>query len=278
MYNPLVTEDIIKLTLKEDINFQDITTDTLIDPKDQSCAKIIAKEVGVFAGGFILEQVYSIIDNSIEVEIHKNDGERIDKGDKVATIKGCTKNILKGERTALNFMQRMSGIATKSGEYAVLVKDLPVKIVDTRKTAPTLRVFDKYAVKVGGCFNHRFNLSDGVLIKDNHIAAVGSIKEAIHRSRKALSHTVKIEVEVQNLQQFEEAIEAKVDIIMLDNMSVDMMKQAVKINKGRAILEASGNISLNNVREVASTGVDIISVGELTHSVKALDLSMLIDK
>ncbi|ARE85711.1 carboxylating nicotinate-nucleotide diphosphorylase [Clostridium formicaceticum] len=274
MYNKFLLEKIIKNALIEDINYTDLTTDTLLEESNRGKAMMIAKEEGVIAGISVVEMVFKLIDPTMEIIPMKEDGDCVTKGEKIIEIRGKTKNLLKGERVALNFLQRMSGIATKSREYSEFVKGYAIKIVDTRKTTPGLRVLEKYAVKVGGCHNHRFNLSDAVLIKDNHIKAVGSITQAIKQCRKKVSHTVKIEVEVETIQQLKEALEAKADIIMLDNMSTQTMKEAVAITNKTAILEASGNITKEKLIEIAEIGIDIISVGELTHSIKAMDISM----
>ncbi|ABR46262.1 nicotinate-nucleotide pyrophosphorylase [Alkaliphilus metalliredigens QYMF] len=274
MYNHLLIEDIIKNALIEDMNYGDITTDALVDGDKTGIAIITAKEEGVIAGTSIVEMVFKLVDQTLYVTNLKQDGEKVNTGDNMIEVDGNIKSILKGERIALNFMQRMSGIATTAREFADRVEGFNTKIVDTRKTTPGLRSLEKYAVKVGGCYNHRFNLSDAVLIKDNHIKAVGGITEAVKRCRVQIPHTAKIEVEVESLEQLEEAIEVKADIIMLDNMTVEMMKEAVQRTKGRALLEASGNMTKEKIKEVAATGVDFISVGLLTHSVKAMDISL----
>ncbi|AKL93540.1 nicotinate-nucleotide pyrophosphorylase [Clostridium aceticum] len=274
MYNKFLIEKIIKNALIEDINYIDLTTDILLEEDQMGRAIMIAKEEGVIAGISVVEMVFGLIDSMMEVIPVKKDGDFVAEGEKLIEIGGKIKNLLKGERIALNFLQRMSGIATKSRRYSELVKDYDVKVVDTRKTTPGLRILEKYAVRVGGCHNHRFNLSDAVLIKDNHIKAVGSITRAIDQCRKNVSHTVKIEVEVETIQQLKEALEAKADIIMLDNMSIETMKEAVAITNKSAILEASGNITKEKLLKIAEIGVDIISVGELTHSTKAMDISM----
>ncbi|SCX82576.1 carboxylating nicotinate-nucleotide diphosphorylase [Alkaliphilus peptidifermentans] len=274
MINQIYVNEIIKRAIIEDLNFGDITTDTLINDEMTGKAIITAKENGVIAGLKVIEEVFKILDADLKLTHLKKDGDEIKAGEDFVIIEGRMINILKGERIALNFLQRMSGIATKAKVYNDLVKDYNVRIVDTRKTTPGLRGLEKYAVKAGGCNNHRYNLSDAVLIKDNHIKAVGSISEAIKKCKKDLSHTVKIEIEVENLQQLKEALKAGADIILLDNMDVETMKEAVEIAKGKAILEASGNITEDRVKAIAATGVDIISIGALTHSVKALDISL----
>jgi len=278
VYNEIIAEEIIKNALKEDINYCDITTEVLIDEESLSEAKILAKEEGVVAGIPILRQVYKIIDPEVKINVFINDGEKLEKGNIIASVMGKTKSILKGERVALNFMQRLSGIAKKSRQFRSVTMGLNVKVVDTRKTMPNLRMFDKYAVSLGGCNNHRYNLSDSILIKDNHIEAVGSITNAIVKAKQKAPHTMKIEIEVQTIEQLKEALDTGVDIILLDNMSIEMLEEAVLITNKRAILEASGNVTLANVRAVAATGVDVISVGELTHSISALDISMLLEQ
>lgn len=265
--------DIIKNALLEDVNYCDLSS-SLIDENLEGQAIITVKEDGIIAGLDVAKEVYNYIDDKIEFKALKNDGEKVLKGEDIAIISGKLINILKGERVSLNFLQRMSGIATKAGVYADKVTGYNVKIVDTRKTTPGLRILEKYSVKVGGCYNHRYNLSDGLMIKDNHIKALGSITNAIEKASVSIPHTAKIEVETTNLDEVKEAIDAKVDIIMLDNMSVYEMNEAVNLVNKRAILEASGNMTLERIEEVAKTGVDIISVGELTHSVKSLDISL----
>lgn len=272
--NWVIIEQKIKDWLEEDINHGDVTSDLLIDEKLLCSANLIAKENGVIAGIEVMKRVFKILDQEIVIFKDVKDGQRVQKGEIIATLEGPALSILKGERLVLNLLQRMSGIATETAKYVELIKDLNVRLVDTRKTIPGMRILDKYAVRVGGAHNHRHNLSDGVMIKDNHIAASGSITKAIEKTRKNIPHTLKIEVEVENLAQMEEAIQAGADIILLDNMSVEMLKEAVKRNQGKVLLEASGNVSLYNIREIAETGVDVISVGSLTHSVKALDLSL----
>ncbi len=256
------------------MNNGDITTDNLINEESISTAEISAKENGVVAGLNVAKQTFHLLDENIDFIKLVEDGASVKKGDIIARIKGKTRAILSAERTALNFMQRMSGIATSTSEYAYRVKKYGTRVVDTRKTTPGLRIIEKYAVRVGGGHNHRYNLSDAVMIKDNHIKAAGGIGNAINAIRKTISHTVKIEVEVESIEGLNEALAAKADIIMLDNMSIEAMTEAVRINDGRAILEASGNITLEGLETVAATGVDVISVGALTHTVKALDISL----
>lgn len=267
-------DDLIMTALKEDMPLGDITTDNTIKPGTKAKAVLIARQDAIIAGLDVFERVFKLLDANTTFTRHVQDGDHVDNGAVFLEFEGEASNLLKGERTALNFLQHMSGIATKTAEFCKLVQDLPAKVVDTRKTIPGLRYLDKYAVRAGGGSNHRFCLSDGVLIKDNHIKAAGGIKQAIEQVRAGIPHTVKIEVETESLEQVEEALQAKADIIMLDNMSREMMKKAVKLINGRALTEASGDVHLDTVRDVALTGVDIISVGELTHTVKAANISM----
>nr|WP_300302902.1 carboxylating nicotinate-nucleotide diphosphorylase [Anaerosolibacter sp.] len=273
-----MVEEIIRHALKEDMNYGDVTSDTLIPLEAMAAARMTAKEDGVIAGLAVAEMTFKTVDSTLSFVALKKDGDTVKKGDHIAEIKGSIRGILKAERLALNLIQRMSGIATLSKAYADEVEGYTTRVVDTRKTTPGLRILEKYAVKVGGCHNHRFNLSDAVMIKDNHIKAVGSITKAIEMVRQSIPHTMKIEVEVESLAQLQEALEAKADIIMLDNMDTDTMRDAVKITGGRAILEASGNITKERLREIAAIGIDVISVGALTHSVKSLDISLNIIK
>ena len=275
--NKFIIEEIIKKGLIEDINYFDAATDLLIPEKQISKAKLIAKADGIVAGIEVFEMVFKLIDSEIDFKSVFKDGDHVTHGDVILTMTGKTQTILKGERLALNFLQRMSGIASLSNRYSQAVEGISVRVVDTRKTTPNLRILEKYAVSAGGCYNHRFNLSDAMMIKDNHIQAVGSIKKAIEKGKQLIPHTMKIEVEVKNLDELKEALDAGADIIMLDNMTINEMKQAVIIADHQAIIEASGGVDLNNIREVASTGVDIISVGALTHSYQSLDISLLIE-
>lgn len=272
--NYLIVDKLIKDALIEDVNYGDVTTDNLLSESEMSNGKFIAKEYGVIAGIDVLKRVFEIVDSDIKFKSELKDGCEVQKGSIIGEIDGSSKSILKGERAALNIIQRMSGIATKTHEIVNLVKDYDVKIVDTRKTLPGFRILDKYSVTVGGGYNHRMNLSDFAMIKDNHIKAVGSIKEAVKRIKSKLSFTTKIEVEVENLEQLKEAMSAEVDVIMLDNMDIHTMEKAVKMVNKKFILEASGNVTENNIKNIAATGVDIISIGALTHSVKALDISL----
>ncbi len=274
MFSGLIAET-IRLALLEDLGHGDITS-SLIVPEDRSARAIIrAKEDLVLAGMPFVREVFSIIDSCVEVNAFLAEGSDVPKGGEIAEVKGSARSLLAGERTALNILQRVSGIATLTRAYQRLVSDLPVKIVDTRKTAPGMRFMEKYGVRVGGGTNHRYGLYDGILIKDNHIRIAGGVKEAVGMAKKG-HHLLKIEVEVSSFDELREALDAGADVIMLDNMSVEDMAQAVKITKGRALLEASGNVSTGNVRKIAETGVDLISVGALTHSARAVDISMKI--
>ncbi len=274
MLDGIQIDDVILNALKEDMPLGDITTDNTIEKDARSKAVLVAKQDAVIAGLDVFERVFNLLDDSVVFVRKGEDGTTVKKGDIFLEFEGPTKVLLKGERTALNFLQHMSGIATKTSEFSNKIKDLPAKVVDTRKTVPGMRALAKYAVKAGGGHNHRHCLSDGVLIKDNHIQAAGGIKNAIERVREGIPHTVKIEVETEDLQQVQEAIDGGADIIMLDNMGCDMMRQAVALIGKRALVEASGNVNLETIYDIACTGVDIISVGELTHSVKAVDISM----
>ena len=277
MLDNMTVDRIINNALEEDLGWGDVTTDSTIPAETMIKGNFTAKAEGIVCGIEICRRVFEIVDKSIEFQAFMKDGQRVSKGDVIAAISGNARGILKGERTALNFFQRMSGIATMTDKFSSRTTGYKARIVDTRKTAPGLRILDKYSVKVGGGFNHRFNLSDMVLIKDNHIKAAGGITPAVAAARKNVSHTLKIEVEVESIKELMEAIDAGADIVMLDNMTLNMMIEAVSIAKGRVLLEASGNMALEgarNVRAVAETGVDIISVGALTNSVEALDISL----
>ncbi|MBE6072254.1 MAG: carboxylating nicotinate-nucleotide diphosphorylase [Clostridium butyricum] len=273
MMNYLVIDKIIKDALVEDIPNGDITTNCIIDENSKSTIELICKEDGIIAGLKVFERVFHIL-GDVEVQLYKNDGDKVYKKEKVAFLKGSTRNILMGERIALNLLQRMSGIATTTNRYVEEIKGTKTKLLDTRKTTPNLRILEKYSVKVGGGCNHRFNLSDGVMLKDNHIDAAGGITNAVNLARENSSFVRKIEVETENLDMVREAIEAKADIIMLDNMDLETAKEAIKIINKKALIEFSGNVTLDNIRKIAQIGVDYISVGALTHSSKILDLSM----
>lgn len=266
-------DQLIDQFLIEDMPYCDVTTDNLgiVQP---CTAFATAKAEGVIAGLEVFEAVFKHVNPQCVVEWLVEEGASVQKGTDIARIEGPADDVLKAERLALNLLQRMSGVATMASQFAVEVEGLPVKVVDTRKTTPGLRQFEKYAVRVGGCYNHRYSLSDAVMIKDNHIKAAGSIDNAVKTLAQQLGHTIKIEVEVQSVEEMEEAISAGADIVMLDNMSLKQMRAAVQQNSGRAILEASGGVTLKTVRDIAKTGVDVISVGALTHSVRALDISL----
>ena len=266
--------DIIEAALAEDIGTGDITTQATVSPKKKGRAQAVAKDDFVIAGIDVFAETFQLLDKSIKVNKLIDDGYRAKRGDIIAEVLGSLSNILKAERVALNLFQRMSGIATLTAIYVKAVRGSKAKILDTRKTMPGLRVLDKMAVRIGGGCNHRTGLYDGVLIKDNHIEASGGITAAVKAQRKRLPHTLKIEVETKNIKEVKEALNCGVDIIMLDNMTVPAMKKAVDYVAGRAILEASGNVNLQSVSEIAATGVDLISIGELTHSVQAADISL----
>ncbi len=270
-------DDLIKRAISEDINYIDVTTDYLIDESKLSTAKLISKDSGVIAGLEIALRVFSLLDDNTSFEVFKHDGDEVEKGDVIAHISGKTRVLLKGERTSLNLLQHMSGIATATNVCVKLVEGTSASIVDTRKTMPTLRPLQKYAVLCGGGKNHRYNLSDAAMLKDNHIDAYGSLTNAVIALRKKAGHMIKIEVETRNIDELEEALAVGADVIMLDNMDYATMKEAVKRTNGRAVLEASGNVTHENIRQVAECGVDIISLGALTHSVKCFDISMRID-
>ncbi|MFW6022529.1 MAG: carboxylating nicotinate-nucleotide diphosphorylase [Halanaerobiaceae bacterium] len=272
--NEEIVQDIIERSIQEDIWTGDLTGNLLIDNSSVGKAFIIAKEEGIIAGLPIAEKVFLRLTDEIIFKYLLTDGTMVQPGDIIAEVKGPAREILKGERIALNFLQRMSGIATRTSLYVKAVSEYPVKIVDTRKTTPTLRILEKYAVRVGGGFNHRMGLYDAVMIKDNHITAIGGITPAVKKAKEQLAHTVKIEVEVENLGEVQEALDIGVDIIMLDNMNISEMSRAVNIINGDAVVEASGGITLDGLAEVAATGVDIISVGALTHNIKSLDISL----
>lgn len=276
MLNQFYINNIINTALSEDINYIDVTTDNLIPEDHVSEAYLIAKDSGILCGIDAAARVFDLAGGGVEKEILLKDGAEVNNGDYIAFFKGNTRTLLKGERTALNIIQHMSGISTAVNKCVKLVEGTNASIADTRKTLPGLRALQKYAVTVGGGKNHRFNLSDGAMLKDNHIDAYGSITGAVSALRKKAGHMLKIEVEVRDFQQLEEALANKCEVIMLDNMSDDDMKKAVEITNGRAVLEASGNITLENIRQKALTGVDIISLGALTHSVKCFDISMRI--
>ena len=267
-------DDIIKTALTEDINYIDSTTDLLIPEDDISEAYFMAKDSGVLAGVEVAARVFKLLDENIEVKFLFKDGDRVQKGDVIAEFKGSTAAMLKAERTSLNLIQHMSGIATYTRKCVDLVEGTNASVTDTRKTLPGLRPLQKYSVVAGGGKNHRYNLTDAAMLKDNHIDAYGGITAAVNALREKAGHMLKIEVEARTLEDVKEALDCKTDVIMLDNMSCEEMKKAVELTAGRATHEASGNFTLDTIREIAETGVDIISLGALTHSVKAFDISM----
>jgi len=269
-----VLDKILLNALDEDLGNGDITTLSVIPESRVANGRYIAKESGVLCGIDIAARVYSLLDDSVVFTKHYNDGDVVNKGDVIAEVSGKAVSLLSGERVGLNLMQRLSGIATRTAQAVEAVKGSNARITDTRKTTPGIRVLEKYAVRVGGGTNHRFNLADGVLIKDNHIAAAGSITNAVTMARKNAHHMLKIEVEVETFEQLNEALSAGADVIMLDNMTEEQMAEAVKIINKRAVSEASGNMGERDLSKVAATGVDIISIGALTHSVHSMDISL----
>lgn len=274
LFNNPEVNAVIELALNEDIGTGDITTLSTIPADKTAHGRFLAKEDMVICGVELAAYIFAKVDADIVFTASVKDGDTVAKGDIIATVDGNAQNVLTGERTALNFMQRLTGIATRTAAAVAQVAGTNAKITDTRKTTPGMRVLEKYAVRVGGGTNHRFNLADGVLIKDNHIAVSGGIAKAVANARRVIPHTLKIEVEVENEKQLAEALEAGADIIMLDNMSNEQMRKCVGLIGGRALVEASGNMGDKNLREVAETGVDIISIGALTHSVRAADISL----
>jgi nicotinate-nucleotide pyrophosphorylase (carboxylating) len=276
--NNLQVEEIIDRALAEDLGRGDVTTEALITGDRQGTGVMVAKKEGILAGVNVAKQVFHRVDPELKVEILLEDGARVKLGTRIATVSGSIASILKAERVALNFLQRLSGIASQTNRYVEAVRGLPVRIMDTRKTTPGLRALEKHAVKAGGGENHRMSLGDGILIKDNHLAALRSqglnIEEVVAKARQNSPERMPVEVEVVTIAEASEAVEGGADIVMLDNMSPDDMREAVKSIGGRALVEASGGITLDNVRAVAETGIDFISIGALTHSVRALDISL----
>ncbi len=270
----LNADDAILIALKEDITSEDITTNSVMRDYVMGEVDLICKEDGIIAGLHIFKRVFELLDANTRVVFNCKDGDEVKKGEKLGYVKGDIRVLLSGERTALNYLQRMSGIATYTSHIAKLLEGTNTKLLDTRKTTPGMRVFEKYAVKVGGGYNHRFNLSDGILLKDNHIGAAGGVKEAVSMAKEYAPFVRKIEVEVENIDMVKEALEAGADIIMLDNMSVEDMKEAVALCKGKAETECSGNVTKENVARLTDIGVDYISSGALTHSAPILDLSL----
>ncbi|MFA5385079.1 MAG: carboxylating nicotinate-nucleotide diphosphorylase [Eubacteriales bacterium] len=273
-FDPFVLSKTIKRALEEDIGNGDITTDSIVGVEEEVSALIHAGEPGIIAGLPVAGAVFNMLDPDIVFSCHFSDGQRVEQGQLLASVRGSGRSILKGERVALNFIQRLSGIATQTSRLVNLVNQYKAKIVDTRKTTPGLRILEKYAVRAGGGSNHRFGLYDAVLIKDNHLKVAGSISRAVELVKASAPFTMKIEVEVEDLAGVAEALSAGVDIIMLDNMSVSEMSQAVELAAGKVLLEASGGITEQTVVSVAQTGVDLISVGYLTHSARSLDIGL----
>lgn len=274
MINPFIIDEALINAFKEDNPYMDLTTDLLINQHQMAKALMHAKAEGLICGLFVAERAFKLLDPDAQITWHVEEGQGVKSGDLLMTIVGKANPLLKAERIALNFLQRMSGIATLTQQYVQALEGSKTKLVDTRKTTPNFRVFEKYSVRVGGAFNHRLNLSDAVMIKDNHILAAGGIEPAIKTLKNQLGHTVKIEVEVESIKGVQEALSSGADIIMLDNMSNEMMKEAVDLVKGKAILEASGGITLSRLSSIAHLGVDVISTGVLTHSYQSLDISL----
>lgn len=270
----LNADNLIMLALQEDITSEDITTNSVMREYQLGEVELICKEDGVIAGLDVFKRVFELLDDKTEVIFTCKDGDEVKNGQKLGLVRGDIRVLLSGERTALNYLQRMSGIATYTRNIANLLKGSKTKLLDTRKTTPGMRIFEKYAVKVGGGYNHRYNLSDGILLKDNHIGAAGGVKEAIMMAKEYAPFVRKIEVEVENLDMLKEALKAGADIIMLDNMSIEDMKEAVKLTAGRAETECSGNVTKENVAKLVDIGVNYISSGALTHSSPILDLSL----
>ena len=274
MLNRFYIEEHVKKALQEDIDFEDITTDNLTDDTDTMNCYLNTREDGVFCGKDVFDTVFKVLTDNISIKFFFKDGDVIKKGDKLAEISGSARAILTAERTALNYVQRLSGIATKSRQFQDAIREYGVRMVDTRKTTPNFRIFEKYAVKVGSGYVHRFNLSDLAMVKDNHVRFAGSITNAVKKLKQNISHAHKIEVECDTLEQVKEALSCEADIIMLDNMTIDMMKEAVKIIDHKAIVEASGNVDLDTLREIAATGVDIISSSAIVAKAPTLDLGL----
>ncbi|MBE6670132.1 MAG: carboxylating nicotinate-nucleotide diphosphorylase [Ruminococcaceae bacterium] len=267
-------DELILSALREDITSEDITTNSVMREYKLGEVELICKEDGIIAGLGVFKRVFELLDEATDVVFFVNDGDCVKKGEKLGYVRGDIRVLLSGERTALNYLQRMSGIATYTRNIADLLEGTGTKLLDTRKTTPNMRVFEKYAVKVGGGYNHRYNLSDGILLKDNHIGAAGGVKEAVRMAKEYAPFVRKIEIEVENLDMLKEALDAGADIVMLDNMSVEDMKEAVKLARGRAETECSGNVTRENIERLVDIGVDYISSGALTHSSPILDLSL----
>lgn len=270
----LNADRLIRMALEEDITSEDITTNSVMRKKEMGEVQLLCKEDGVIAGLWVFERVFTLLDENTETEFYVKDGDKVKKGQLLGMVRGDIRVLLSGERTALNYLQRMSGIATYTRQIADMLEGSKTKLLDTRKTTPNMRIFEKYAVKTGGGYNHRYNLSDGILLKDNHIGAAGSVKKAVEMAKEYAPFVRKIEVETENLDMVKEALEAGADIIMLDNMSPEMMREAVELIDGRAQTECSGNVTRENIETLVSIGVDYISSGALTHSAPILDLSL----
>ena len=270
----LNADELIKLALREDISSEDVTTNAVMRSYQKGEVQLICKQDGIIAGLEVFKRVFELLDDATKVEFYAKDGDEVKNGQLLGTITGDIRVLLSGERTALNYLQRISGIATYTKSIAKLLEGSKTKLLDTRKTTPNMRIFEKYAVKAGGGYNHRYNLSDGILLKDNHIGAAGGVKEAIAMAKEYAPFVRKIEVETENLDMVREAVEAGADIIMLDNMTPEQMKEAIEIIDGRAETECSGNVTRENVEQVVNIGVDYISSGALTHSAPILDLSL----
>ena len=270
----LVADKYIKMALEEDINSEDVSTNAVMPEYKKGDVQLICKEDGIIAGLQIFERVFTLLDEKTQVEFFVKDGEKVKKGQTLAVVTGDIRVLLSGERTALNYLQRLSGIATYTHSVAKLLEGSKTKLLDTRKTTPGMRIFEKYAVKAGGGYNHRYNLSDGVLLKDNHIGAAGSVAKAVEMAKEYCPFVRKIEIEVENLDMVKEAADAGADIIMLDNMSHDDMKEAIRIIDGRAETECSGNVTRENIAKLIDLGVDYISSGALTHSAPIMDISL----
>lgn len=270
----LNADELILSALREDITSEDITTNSVMRAPKMGEVELICKQDGIIAGLDVFRRVFTLLDGDTETVFHVKDGDEVKNGDKLGIVRGDIRVLLSGERTALNFLQRMSGIATYTRSVAKLLEGSKTKLLDTRKTTPNMRVFEKYAVRVGGGYNHRYNLSDGILLKDNHIGAAGGVKEAVRMAKEYAPFVRKIEIEVENLDMLQEALEAGADIIMLDNMSAEDMKEAVRLTAGRAETECSGNVTKENIARLKDIGVDYISSGALTHSAPILDLSL----
>lgn len=270
----LNVDNLILLALQEDISSEDVTTNSVMREYQKGTAQLICKQDGIVAGMDVFKRVFKLLDENTEISIYVKDGQEVKNGQIMADVTGDIRVLLSGERTALNYLQRMSGIATYTNRVAKLLEGSKTKLLDTRKTTPNMRIFEKYAVRAGGGYNHRYNLSDGVLIKDNHIGAAGSVKKAIEMAKEYAPFVRKIEVEVENLDMVREAVEAGADIIMLDNMSPETMKKAIEIIDGRAQTECSGNVTKENIQNILDVGVDYVSSGALTHSAPILDISL----